>query len=589
MNKSLLLISFVLLTLLAAGCGGGSNSGSSSFNQGANNQWLIYSNSGGLAETAKKTVSLSFEKETFTRNTIIKLEDAVATKSPDNSLVQIGGCKFSYVAATKDTSAISYPKQLSKPITVTVKLNPARNPSEVIKVYWANEVKPEVLEEYSTMQISIDGRAASCSAEHFGYFHIFAAPKSGDDKPYEYISPVQKLSATSSTTALKLTWEKPASGDVAGYKVLWVKSLNENVVLTTTAITQTSFTDTQAMPTFKLGSKITYRVVAISKTGTTGWPAETSIKLSSLPYKYSLFRGTDLYPYVFGKVSDFTYQSSTGSWIFAQDSTSELTTFNSSLVFAKAVKSSATLVFQSPSVLSVMKDDRIVCLDGKTNELILFDKELKTSSKIVTLKAEYGTVKSIYCDSVGRIWVLFNGSTTSAIRIFDTTGKQSIDFGEKGTKDNQINEPIAMCSRATGGVYVLDKLADNQYSIKIFSELGHFVGFLQFIDSATNPRLAGIKALSNPTSIAEFSDGRVLIADTGNKRILVVGSDFKLLFVYWFEEENKTKLDPDSTAKYQVCKLQNGPTNLFVDPTWNTLTLTDSSNSFVCMLKSTDE
>lgn len=589
------IISLVLVFIFALStfsCGGGSSSGPSSFDQGKNNQWLIYSKDGGLAETAKKTISVFFDKDTFTKNTIIKLEDSTVTKSPDNSLVQIGGCKLTYIAATKESS-VSYPKQLTKSAIITVKLDPARNPAEKIKVYWANEIRPDSIEEYSTMQIAIDGRTASCSVDHFGYYHIFANPKTADDKPYEYIGPVQKLAAKTSSSAIKLSWNPPTSGDIAGYKVLWIKSLSESVVLTPSIITSTTFSDTQAIPNYQLGLKITYRVVAISKTNTSGWPAEVNVKIPSLPSKFSLFRGEDLFPFVFTEVNSYVYQTTTQKWIFANKDSSDLTLFGSDLVFNKVVKPGSTLILKKPQILSLMSDDKLVCYDSEANSILLIDKELKTSNSIVSStvlsKSSYGSVKDIYCDATNRIWVLFSGGTDSSVRIYDVAGKQITEFGAPDDKTNALIAPVSMCSRSVGGVYILDKIGVDKWSIKIFNDLGQLIGYLQYIDDTLAPKLAGIPNLKNPTSIAEFTDGRVVVADTGNKRVLVIGTDYRLHFVYWFEDKNTTTFNPESAEKYQVCKLQGGPTNLLIDPIWNNLTLTDEGFGYVCTLKRTDE
>ncbi len=586
------LLFIIIVALLLCSCGGGSSSGPSSFDQGKNNQWLIDSKDCGLAETAKKTISVFFDKETFSYNTIIKLEDSTVTKSPDNSLVQIGGCKLTYIAATRESS-VTFPKQLTKSATITVKLDPARNPTEKIKVYWANEVHPDSIEEYTNMQIAIDGRTASCAVDHFGYYHMFATPKTSDDKPYEYIGPVLKLAAKTSSSAIKLSWTAPTSGDIAGYKVLWIKSLSESVVLTPSIITNTAFSDTQAIPSYQQGLKVTYRVVAISKTNTSGWPAEVNIKIPALPSKFSLFRGEDLFPFVFTEVNSYVYQSTTQKWIFANKDSSDLTLFGPDLVFNKVVKPSTTLILKKPHVLSLMKDDRLVCFDSEANEILLIDKDLKTSTTIVSSKVlltkTYGIVKDIYCDATNRIWVLFSGGTDSSVRIYDIAGKQIIEFGAPDAKANAILEPVSMCSRSAGGVYILDKIATDKWSIKIFNELGQLIGYLQYIDDTLAPKLAGIPNLHNPSSIAEFSDGRVIVADTGNKRVLVIGTDYRLHFVYWFEDKNSTTFNLESADKYQVYKLQGGPSNLFIDPVWNNLTLTDEGYGFVCTLKRTDE
>lgn len=120
------------------------------------------------------------------------------------------------------------------------------------------------------------------------------------------------------------------------------------------------------------------------------------------------------------------------------------------------------------------------------------------------------------------------------IQIFDPTGGHLRSFGGVGDADDRFDEPTALLPAASGGIWVLDRC---NHRIKRVSLTGET---LQVIDETSLEGRCGYLAsfpersrrigggLSWPSAFDILPDGSLLVADTNNRRLVVVSTDGRL-------------------------------------------------------------
>ena len=212
-----------------------------------------------------------------------------------------------------------------------------------------------------------------------------------------------------------------------------------------------------------------------------------------------------------------------------------------------------------PEGICVFRDGRIGVADTHYHRVVLFDANGNVSSMHGTLGAEAGQFNypvAIVQDDSGNYYVSEYGGG-DRVQKYDVSGKWLAEFGSFGTGPGQFQRPSGMVWRQ-GLVYVADAINNR---IQVFRDSGEFVGIcgapdhepaLHYpYDLAFGPdddlfvveyggnRLTqitldgrvlavfgesghGSGQFSTPWGIAVDSGGRIVVADTGNRRMVEV-------------------------------------------------------------------
>ncbi len=166
--------------------------------------------------------------------------------------------------------------------------------------------------------------------------------------------------------------------------------------------------------------------------------------------------------------------------------------------------------------------------------------------------------KGIAVDATGRLFV--TEGRGHALTVFNPDGSIAFSFGRQGNGDGEFAEPWGVAVDADGSIYVADTW---NHRVQKFDSEGRFVtSWGSFADTRgqvdTNHGM-----FWGPRDIAISRDGRVYVADTGNKRVQVFDRDGRFLEAFGgagaepgrMQEPVGLALDRDG--------------NLYVADTWN--------------------
>ena len=211
----------------------------------------------------------------------------------------------------------------------------------------------------------------------------------------------------------------------------------------------------------------------------------------------------------------------------------------------------------NPEGVCVFKDGRVVVADTHYHRVVFFDREGKVLSMLGSLGTGPGQFLypvAITQDDAENFYVAEYGSN-DRIQKFSKEGRFLRQFGSFGTGDGQFQRPSGIVWRK-GKVYVADAINNR---IQVFSDTGDFLKAL-IVDAASGPlhhpygialgtnddlfvveygagrvsRLdltgkllgrfgtagRGEGQFSTPWGLAVTRDGSVIVADTGNHRIV---------------------------------------------------------------------
>ncbi len=211
----------------------------------------------------------------------------------------------------------------------------------------------------------------------------------------------------------------------------------------------------------------------------------------------------------------------------------------------------------NPEGICLFQDGRIGVADTHYHRVVFFDRD----GNLLTMHGELGEqsgqfvyLSAITQDSVGNYYVCEYGGN-DRVQKFDVDGNFVVAFGGFGTDDGQFQRPMGIVWR-DGLLYVADAINNR---IQTFRDDGQFVGLLG--SEADRPRLHypydltvgpdgdlfaieyggnrvtqlnlrgetlgrfgstghGVGEFSTPWGLAVDSNGRIVVADTGNRRLV---------------------------------------------------------------------
>ena len=205
---------------------------------------------------------------------------------------------------------------------------------------------------------------------------------------------------------------------------------------------------------------------------------------------------------------------------------------------------------QLPADLPWNNSTTSIAPDGKGNVVVLvraapFFRMFTTDGKFVKSwgdAALFTTAHSLTFDRDGFIWT--TDSNGHVVTKFDSTGKVLLTLGKKGmTGDNAsqelFNQPNAVAIAPNGDVYVSDGYVNSR--IVHFDKTGKFVSII----GGTKGSEPG--QLQLPHGVVVDSQGRIIVADSDNKRIAVFDKSGKFVENWEFPSRGGMVITADDT------------------------------------------
>ena len=212
----------------------------------------------------------------------------------------------------------------------------------------------------------------------------------------------------------------------------------------------------------------------------------------------------------------------------------------------------------NPEGICLFQDGRIGVADTHYHRVVFFDRDgnvLSMHGELGEQSGQFVYLSAITQDSTGNYYVCEYGGN-DRVQKFDVDGNFLVAFGGFGTDDGQFQRPMGIVWHE-GVLYIADAINNR---IQMFRDDGQFVGVLG--SEADRPRLHypydlaggpngddlfaieyggnrvtrlnlqgeslgsfgstghGVGEFSTPWGLAVDSDGRIVVADTGNRRLV---------------------------------------------------------------------
>ena len=171
---------------------------------------------------------------------------------------------------------------------------------------------------------------------------------------------------------------------------------------------------------------------------------------------------------------------------------------------------------KSPSGLSLDKNGNIIVADTKDQVVMIFTPEGNFVREIGTrFEREKRSFRyPFHCVQVNKYFVVSDGFA-HAIKVFDQEGTFLYQFGKTGDGDQGLNNPRCLAVDKVGQLLVCD-YGNNR--IQVFELEDSSLTLIGTIGNGGNSKVE----LKQPFSVGVLSDGRIIVNDVGNKRLLKI-------------------------------------------------------------------
>jgi len=213
-------------------------------------------------------------------------------------------------------------------------------------------------------------------------------------------------------------------------------------------------------------------------------------------------------------------------------------------------------LFDQPSFLVVDNDLNLIVSDAGNRRLARYNSRLNYVDEISLTDDEdplkYGFASGVAVNEYGEVWMC--DRENNRIAVFDNVGQFSRFIGEFGYSGGQLSNPekivydsdegFLVCDAGNSRIVVYDcfgnyarQIADEafEYPVAVALDSAHNLWVLDsstgrvfcFSKSGeklleTGPHLPGTdRVLASPSDIAMLPDGRLVISDAGNHRVLI--------------------------------------------------------------------
>ncbi|MHB0868342.1 MAG: flippase activity-associated protein Agl23 [Chloroflexota bacterium] len=158
----------------------------------------------------------------------------------------------------------------------------------------------------------------------------------------------------------------------------------------------------------------------------------------------------------------------------------------------------------------------------------------------------------------GLIYVV--DSASSKVVAFRPDGTVAQQWGRKGSGDGEFNEPWGIAVSSGGEVYVADTW---NHRVQKFDRDGRFLAKWGTFVDVKGQSAAQAGSFWGPRDVAIAPDGKILVTDTGNKRVQLFSPEGRFLSMFGGEGSEPGKLrEPVGIAV-------DGEGNVYVADTWN--------------------
>lgn len=171
--------------------------------------------------------------------------------------------------------------------------------------------------------------------------------------------------------------------------------------------------------------------------------------------------------------------------------------------------------FKSPHGLSIDKNGNIIIADTEDKLIKIFTPEGDFLGEIGRENNEEGSfIYPIHCVQCDKYFVI-SDTFAHAIKVFDQKGAFLYQFGKKGGGDEGLNQPRCLAVDKLGHLLVCDH-GNNR--IQVFELQETSLKLIGTIGEKGNNKVE----VKQPFSVGVLSDGRIVVNDVGNKRMLKI-------------------------------------------------------------------
>ena len=386
-----------------------------------------------------------------------------------------------------------------------------------LALYKFSESLKEWRDTGATAAVSEDSRVAEAAIDRFGKYAVMS-PLPAEIPPPAPGAPDVEIATK---TVIRLKWDAPAYGLLAGYNVYRSQSADgEYAKANAEELKSPEFSEKPAGE-----GEYFYRVSVVSTSGLESEPGA---------YVRAEVRGTDFYGVLGGQSGTAGSLSSpwgvavlpnTGEILASDAGAHRLVLYTPAGKYRRAIGSPGfgTLKFSSPKGIAVSPGGgRIYVADSGNNSVVVLGADLAQVTRFGNFGFTPGNMTAPEAVAVRADGVVFVSDTGNGrIQYFTPSGTYMGHFSETG--DTFLDSPSCLAFAADGALFVSDKGASR------------VVKFTQDLEFDSEYKFEGIKnvpPLGAPAGLAFSLNGTVFVADYGAARI--IAADLAGEFQYQF-------------------------------------------------------
>lgn len=414
-----------------------------------------------------------------------------------------------------------------------------------VPLYTFNSSSRRYEQSGASAQLQEDGTTAKFSLTRFGRYALYGL------LPGELLPPAPgtpRLLAAS-TQVRRLAWDEPAGAELLGVNLYRAAGGGEFSKLNTAPLhlTETEFVDYLAQP-----GAYRYRLTAVNSTGLESEPGPV---LDSPAVEFDLIAQIR-HPRL-RQPASLCWDSAAERLLVADPQASRVFSFNADGSFNSelAYYRNGLIMLEPAAVACAPDSQRVYIADAARRRVYVLDQDLKYLGEFGSRGGGPGEFERPAAISAERDRVIVADSASGSLQVFTPLGVylRSLELPEA---EDSVHSPAALLALTSGRLLAADAAG------------GRLLQFDAQLSFDTLLGLAGEdgEPLLSPGGLAEDFRQRLYISDTGNRRVVVLGSG-GLLFHFGSEGSLAVELGADY-----------GPAGLAYDPQSGYLYVADPGN-----------